>query len=74
MSWCVSCSRDRRYTAWVYFIVSVTVLFIPLWKLSFCICVECNTPFCYAYHFTKMLHISLHMYITVALFEFLNGQ
>lgn len=48
---------------------SVTVVFIPLWKLSFLRMCWMNT-FCYAYHFIHKCCV-FHMYITIAGF---NGQ
>ena len=43
---------------------SVTAIFISLWKLVSCICVEGKT-FCYAYH---LIHKScvLQVYLTIA--------
>ena len=69
------CFMQMRKTATQHGCVfdNVTVLYIPLWKLSSCICVERNAPFCYASHFIRKCCV-LRMYITIALFAVFIGR
>jgi len=55
--------------------VCVCVCVIVLLYFSFhcgsyisCICVECNTQFCYVYYFIHKCYV-FHMYITIAIFD-----
>jgi hypothetical protein len=68
---CVSCNWERLHHWYVFH--SITVLFIPLWKLSFWLMYWTNTPFCYAYYFMRKYCV-FHTYISTALFAVFSGH
>ena len=67
MPWRVACNWERQRSMGVCFIALLYFSFCCGSYIS-CICVECNTLFCYACHFISKYCV-FHMYITIAAFS-----